>query len=635
MRKLLFSLILFFSITILANVESFAGTQEWKDLNYDVTVNSDGSMDVVETWNIYIEETNTLFKDFNLDKSKFSNVSNVNVSRVENGRETYLEEIYEEQYHVDKGCFYGLQTDSNTFQIAWNVGLDDSTDTRVYKIYYHIEDAVKVYNDCTELYWMFLGKENDIPADHVSGSVKLPMPVDNFENLRVWAHGDLDGEIQKQSNDIITFNIPKLYTGTMLEIRIVTEENIYTDCTNSLNKDMLGTILEEEAEWANKANFERSVARTLLFACYVIYLVLFVIIILNIIKYFKTKKEYSYQGTQIDYFRDIPDETATPASAAYMYYYNKNRSYLTDKMPKIFAATMLDLALKKYIEFEPTNNGKDMLIRFINKSNEDALSKDEKDVYKLLKGASGNKNEFSMKELKKYAEKEYSEFNKKANSIEKFAEDYQEKKGYFDAERKKIASNISKKNIASIVVASLLFLGLMIGINTKIGNQMAGYIVLMIVELIVNIFVISKTASIVSILSEQGNQKEKEWKALKHYMEDFSLLKDREVPELVLWEKYLVYATAFGISKKVIKQLKVVYPELMNEDYYTSQYTYLHMMSHDDNGFDFVSHIDSGFQSVWAAANSASSSASGGGGGFSSGGGGGRRWRRLWRSLNR
>ena len=50
----------------------------------------------------------------------------------------------------------------------------------------------------------------------------------------------------------------------------------------------------------------------------------------------------------------------------------------------------------------------------------------------------------------------------------------------------------------------------------------------------------------------------------KKYMEDFSLLKDKEIPALIVWEKYLVYATAFKISSKVLKQLKIVYPEIMD-----------------------------------------------------------------------
>ena len=50
---------------------------------------------------------------------------------------------------------------------------------------------------------------------------------------------------------------------------------------------------------------------------------------------------------------------------------------------------------------------------------------------------------------------------------------------------------------------------------------------------------------------------------IKDFMEDFSLIDQKRLPSIVIWEKYLVYATAFGIADKVIKQLKIVYQNLM------------------------------------------------------------------------
>ena len=125
-----------------------------------------------------------------------------------------------------------------------------------------------------------------------------------------------------------------------------------------------------------------------------------------------------------------------------------------------------------------------------------------------------------------------------------------------------------------------------------------------------------------------------QWKGLKNYMDDFSLLKDKQVPDLVLWEKYLVYATAFGISKKVIEQLKVVYPQMSDPNYYNNRnYTYLYLMSDTRFGDNFIGNIDNMMKSAYnaasnayTAAHSSDSSGSGGGGGFSGGGGG--RWRR-------
>ena len=167
-KKLYFITFLMFLFCMIFLVPSFAGTQEWKALDYDVTVLSNGDMEVVETWNVYISETNTLFKDFNVDREKYSSITDVMVSRVENDEEYFLTKIYEEQYHVDPGCYYGLYIkDGSQFEIAWNVGLDNSSDTRTYKVYYTVEDAVKVYNDCTEIYWQFLGEENTMEGDNI------------------------------------------------------------------------------------------------------------------------------------------------------------------------------------------------------------------------------------------------------------------------------------------------------------------------------------------------------------------------------------------------------------------------------------------------------------------------------------
>ena len=44
-------------------------------------------------------------------------------------------------------------------------------------------------------------------------------------------------------------------------------------------------------------------------------------------------------------------------------------------------------------------------------------------------------------------------------------------------------------------------------------------------------------------------------------MEDFSDFRDRGVADLTLWGRYMVYATAFGISEKAMKQLLKAYPQ--------------------------------------------------------------------------
>ena len=115
-------ILVFLAIFLLGlNTKSYAGYQSWNSINYDVTLNSDSSMDVIETWDVNVEYTNTLLKNFELDNSKYSNITNVKVFEVVNNEPIPLQQIYEEQWHVDAGCYYALPVSNNPskFEIAW------------------------------------------------------------------------------------------------------------------------------------------------------------------------------------------------------------------------------------------------------------------------------------------------------------------------------------------------------------------------------------------------------------------------------------------------------------------------------------------------------------------------------------
>lgn len=55
-------------------------------------------------------------------------------------------------------------------------------------------------------------------------------------------------------------------------------------------------------------------------------------------------------------------------------------------------------------------------------------------------------------------------------------------------------------------------------------------------------------------LTEQGKDERKKILGLKKYIEDFSLLDEKDSLDIILFEKYLVYATAFGIPDKIISK---------------------------------------------------------------------------------
>lgn len=627
-KNLLFIMIISLFLILGFSTNSFAGSQEWNLLNYDVTLKSDGSADVVETWDIDIEETNTVFKQFKIDSSKYSGITDVSVTQIEPSRKD-LRKINQEQYHVQSGCFYALKIDSSTFEIAWNVGLDDSSATRTYELKYTIEDAVKIYNDCTEFYWMFLDTTNGIPADKVTGTIHLPRGVDDLETLRVWGHGPLNANIEKVSEDTVKFDVENFKSNAMLEVRIVTEENIYKECDNKKNLNKLDSILTEEQQWADEANAKRAKARKFWTVIVIASIAIGVFFISKIIKYIKAGKElkqqYAYKNpfSDLKYFRDIPNEkNATPARAAYLYYFNKNSSQMLNSISKVFSATMLDLALKNIVSFEPLASKEVKIIIHPENVSKVELTTDEETVYRLIKNAAGFDNTMTSKELTKYAKREYDEFYQGLNKLRDIATSYHEQNGTIDEERKKISKKWSGKGIIYLIT---MFMLICMGIGL--------FLFPVSIALLICAVLCFCNAGKVCILSEKGKEEELQWKGLKNYMSEFSLLKDKQVPDLILWEKYLVYATAFGISKKVLEQLKVVYPEMADPNYYNNRhYSYLYMMSDHRFGDNFIGNIDDMMKSVYnaasnaySAAHSSDSSGSGGGGGFSGGGGGRRR----------
>ena len=629
-------LLIIFSIigVLFFATNSYAGYQEWNALDYDVTVHEDGSMDVIETWNVYISETNTLFKDFEMDINDYFSIEDVKITEVENGIERPLTQIYEEQYHVDSGCFYALQIKPSVFEIAWNVGLDYSSDTRTYKMYYTVKDAVKVYDDCTELYWQFLSRDNTMTGDNVTGIIRLPRAVSNIEKLRVWGHGNLSAEIEKVDKKTVRFTQPRLYSNELLEVRIITEENIYPYAKNVYSLNELESILTEEQTWADDANRQREEAKREEAAAKIIFVGFLIfnglILLLFVKKSMKYKKEreeiiLQYSSSDIydyEYFRDIPDEkNATPGKAMYLYLFRKNSANINSSLSQIFSATILNLALKGVLTFEMVND-KEVRIYISSGSTEklNTLERDEKLVYELISKAIWGKGYTTTKEFARFASREYDLVYSKLNRIDNTVEDILEETGKISRDKKAVAKKWSKKQIGYFIGAFMVFMFM-------------PYIPAITIGLVLLGISARKNAVCFSVLTDEGEDEAAQWKGLKKYMEDYSLLNEKQVPDIVLWEKYLVYATAFGISDKVIRQLKMVHPEMFEarDDY--NRYTYWNMVSSprfNSNMFnDFsrdLGRVYDRARNAYSAAHSSSSSGSGGGGGFSggsSGGGGG------------
>ncbi|MGN1270210.1 MAG: DUF2207 family protein [Clostridia bacterium] len=618
--KALIMMAIFIAIILITN-QVQAGSIKLNNLDFEIQLNEDGSMDVTENWNAKITNTNTMFKDFELDSSKFKEITNVEVYRVNNdGTKQKLTKINQEMYHVTKDCYYGLKVNSGDFEIAWGVSVN-GTETRKYQVKYTVVDAIKTYNDCSELYWQLVGKENTIPVNKLTATIKLPKAVENKNNVRGWAHGPYNGNITIYK-DKVYLEVDYLDSEVMVEARVVTLENLFsTNKVTNINK--FNSILSQEQAWADEANAEReeyirekerqeNAEKIFNIVIKIMTIVLGIFfaykLIKNILKASKTEKK---KMPEIDYFRDIPDEQASAGDAAFLYYFKKER--FSKNISKVLSATILQLALKKYISFSIDNTESKPQVRINVLDYSDhinqmpSLKRDEQTVYNLLvKVANSTKNDtrtFNMKEFEKYAKKHSEVFINQINTIESTIKIQQEESENYSKEIEKQTTSHAAYAIMYIVWGIIAMVILPIISILLLSNAITHFIMY---NKIYN-------------LTDKGLEEKAKWNGLKKYMEDFSLLNEKEVPDLVLWEKYLVFATAFGIADKVLEQLKIKYPELQQMDGY--EYAYMNILYHSTLNTEFLNSLNTSVKKAYMGGMSAQASSGYSGGNFSSGGG--------------
>ena len=117
----------------------------------------------------------------------------------------------------------------------------------------------------------------------------------------------------------------------------------------------------------------------------------------------------------------------------------------------------------------------------------------------------------------------------------------------------------------------------------------------------------------------------------KRFLEDFTLMNERHLTEIKLWNDYMVWATLYGNAEQVIKDMKAINPEFFKMDHVAIQLSdndilpvvYASVFKGTDHVFDIM--VNSRKEPVRSYRSRSSSSRSSGGGGRSSyrGGGGG------------
>ena len=273
------------------------------------------------------------------------------------------------------------------------------------------------------------------------------------------------------------------------------------------------------------------------------------------------------------------------------------------------SASVMNLIYKKNIKAEAIPDKKDSYTFTL--LNRDNLNETENSLVDFLFTTVGNDNTFTTIELKKYASN--------ATTCRDFMSSYTNWKNKVTKDGQAQNFFEKKRNYVWIPFVLLIYSIILLTFISSNNIELFLGILTIFFAIIFMIYAIACTKK-----TKKGIEHYAKWKAFKNFLNDFGNFSIKELPEIALWERYLVYATVFGLADKVEKAMNVKITEFDNvgsADYI--MFTHIHNM-HMASIISSSMHsaINSSQVSI-NRANASSSMSSGGGfgGGFSGGGG--------------
>lgn len=434
----------------------------------------------------------------------------------------------------------------------------------IFEYRYTLGGMVTQFNDISELnYRIFEYMEADIKKAYVSVYIDDSLTGFKETDFYSYGHGINKGEIVQsvinKSNVaqpeflIAGKNIKK---NQFFEFRLLMPNSIFNNIKeeNIVRVDMKQKIVDYEYGLYLET---RNATIALIFSWIITVGVIGAVIVLIIFIYRKYDKEHkaTFDG---EYYRELPNESRTPAEMSYLYYFGKT-------IDEDVTATMLDLIrrniLKLDVNGESVNSNNPNFILYFNRdeAQKAELKEHERVLINWFIGLIGNGESVSLVEIEKYPVESYTkakEFENRGKSFKAAVRNECKNHDYFEKNlsRGKMEANLYG---AALVFGPIITIVLWAMFNIKV----TACIVIMLIA-IAGYFAYVGSIKKRSIA---GNEEYAKWCAFKNFLEDFSSFEDYPIPGIVVWEHYLVYATSLKIADKVMEQLEVKLPKYDEE----------------------------------------------------------------------
>lgn len=599
---------------------------ESETIDYDITnyyINADilenGNVSITElivmdgTFNGYVRDieykNSQLQNSNNYENNAQYNATNLNLIDIsaKKIKNISFDTIYDDDYislTEGKSSNLGFVESKINNGLSYKMYFRSDNDKVAFKINYILRDVVVLHDDVAEFYWTFIGSGYEDKIRDLQIKVNLPS-MDASGNFRVWAHGEMSGEVRPFDNSYLLATVKALDPKNSVDIRTTFDANLMNKSAVSkkTNSIALDSIIEVETKRAEEMNQKRELTKKIYYSFVIASCLYFLaLVVVWIYVYIKYDKEYKSTFTN-KYNREFIDD-----------YNVEVIDYLMHKniTPNAMSASIMNLIYKKVITVEelPTTKNKKEY-KFTLQENLENVNETEQYLIDFLFKTVGSENTFTSKELKNYA--------KGTKTCEKFLSSYTKWKNKVINDGK--SEDFYERHHKPIVISVCLLL-LAVFLNV-IQIILDAVVPLVFATILVSIIFLIYTL-VFNKRTKKGADHYARWSSFKRFLNDFGTFDTKELPEIILWERYMVYATIFGLAEKVSKTMNVKIKELESSGVYVGNYypTYSDWYFYNSINNMITSTITSNSAAITSArANSYSSSGSGFGGGFSSGGG--------------
>ncbi|WP_203651346.1 DUF2207 domain-containing protein [Secundilactobacillus yichangensis] len=510
---------------------------------------------------------------------------------------------------------FETSTLGKVYQIkVYHVASDENV-TYTYK--YRLRHVVVNCADTAELNWKIIGTGWEIPLNHVQITVQLP--AKNVKQLQAWTHGPLSGhtEVDKEAGKVM-MTVAKVPAKTFVESHMVFPTTVTSANSRTSDKKRLATVQKQEAKLARQANLKRLQALLIPLGVMVVLLGIGVFYLLSRLRWFKKHVGSPVKETPKVHNFEIPSYSAVTS-----------QSILTESQPdaKAFTAWLMELAANGELTIKPDKDHFSTTYRITETPKMKVEHQNDPLLAFLFNTVGkGNKPErtFTLGEIDDYNlnHPHSLTLNQKFTAWRKASYEKTDALGLFNHQ----TDDVGTKGWLLIVFSVILggFSSMAAIFLTLPVLRVAGVIV-SVGYIVTSIAVAIKYMRHVAHYNQAGEDAVGQIRNFRSMLHDIGEFDRSQVGDLILWERMLPYAVAFGLAKRVLKAMAANFSAAELTPFFQSYYP----MYLDDqySGADFSTAFTSTFTAASADTSTSDSSdfssGSGGSGGFSGGSSGG------------